>query len=139
MGFFELFAAPKPTPSVVLKNVLGEVLLEIPGRHDLTGANLAGLNLAHVDLSGMSLVGANLEGANLFGGRLVRTSFCRANLRGAEISFADATGADFRQADLTDVAMYRTETISAHFEDSLMSEQSDIPGRKVLGTIRVIS
>jgi uncharacterized protein YjbI with pentapeptide repeats len=75
----------------------------------------------------------------LFGARLIRTSFCRANLRGAEISFADATGADFRQADLTDASMYRAETTLAHFEDSLLSESSDIPGRKVLATMRVIS
>jgi len=31
MGFLsDLFGAPKPVPSVVIKNVLGEVLLEIP-------------------------------------------------------------------------------------------------------------
>jgi hypothetical protein len=44
MGIFDWLAKPKPTPvpSVVLKNVLGEVLLEILGRHDLIGANLAG-------------------------------------------------------------------------------------------------
>jgi uncharacterized protein YjbI with pentapeptide repeats len=139
MGFFDLFTAPKPMPSVVLKNVLGEVLLEIPGRCDLIGATLQGLNLAHVDLSGLSLSGANLEGANLFGARLVRTSFYRANLRRAEISFGDATGADFRHADLTDVAMYHTEIRSARFENSLLSELSDIPGRKVLAAIRVIA
>jgi hypothetical protein len=83
VGIFDWFAKPNPVPSVVLKNVLGEVLLEILGRHDLLGADLRGLDLAHVDLSGMCLDGANLEGANLFGARLVRTSFCRANLSNA--------------------------------------------------------
>jgi uncharacterized protein YjbI with pentapeptide repeats len=69
----------------------------------------------------------------------VKTSFCGANLRGAEISFADPTGADFRQADLADVSMYRTETMLAHFEDSLLNERSDIPGRKVLEIMRMIA
>jgi len=31
MGFFDWFSVPKPPASVVIKNVLGEVLLEIPG------------------------------------------------------------------------------------------------------------
>jgi uncharacterized protein YjbI with pentapeptide repeats len=75
VGFFDWFSAPKPLPCVVLKNVLGDVLLEIPGRRNLIGANLKGLDLADVDLSEMSLFGANLEGANLFGARLYRTDF----------------------------------------------------------------
>jgi uncharacterized protein YjbI with pentapeptide repeats len=49
---------------VIIKHVLGEVLLRIPGRYDLMGVNLKGLNLAHADLSGMSLDGADLPGAN---------------------------------------------------------------------------
>jgi len=69
----------------------------------------------------------------------VKASFCGANLRGAEISFADARGADFRQADLAGVSMYRAETTSAHFEDSLLNERSDIPGRKMFGGMRVIT
>jgi uncharacterized protein YjbI with pentapeptide repeats len=52
---------------------------------------------------------------------------------------SNATGADFRQADLTDAAMYRTETTLAHFEDSLLNERSDIPGRKVLEIMRMIA
>jgi uncharacterized protein YjbI with pentapeptide repeats len=140
VGFFNLlFAKPRPTPSVVLKNVLGEALLEIPGRSDLIGADLTGLNLAHVDLSGLSLFGANLEGANLLGARLIRASFCNANLRGAEISFANAYGADFSNADLTDALMYQTETKLAKFDQASVSEHSDIPGRKFTGSMKMIS
>jgi hypothetical protein len=36
--------------------------VEIPGRHDLVGANLKGLNLAHADLSNVSLWGASVMG-----------------------------------------------------------------------------
>ena len=140
MGFLSsLFAKPKPLPTVVLRNVLGEVLLELPGRPDLTGANLNGLNLAHVDLSGMSLWGANLEGTNLMGARLVRTSFWGANLRGADVSYSDASSAHFQHADLTGASLYRSNVDSARFDESLMDEHTDIPGRRVTGLKRVSS
>jgi uncharacterized protein YjbI with pentapeptide repeats len=132
MHLFNWFAKPKSAPSVVLKNVLGEVLLEIPGRHDLIGANLAGLNLAHVDLSGMCLDGVDLEGANLFGARLVRTSLCRANLSNAELSFSNATGANFRDANLDGCEMYRSETRNACFDGAVISPSSDVPGIRVV-------
>jgi uncharacterized protein YjbI with pentapeptide repeats len=137
MGFFDLFAKPKPMPVVIIRNVLGEEIDRVAG-YDLSGQDLRGRNWSHADLSGRSLDGANCEGINLFGARLVKTSFSRTNLRSAEISFADATGAHFRQADLTDVAMYRTETALARFEDSLLTEHSDIPGRRVTGVTRVV-
>jgi uncharacterized protein YjbI with pentapeptide repeats len=138
MGFFDLFAKPKPMPVLIIRNVLGEEIDRVEG-HDLLGQDLRGRNWSHAELSGQSLDGANCEGINLFGARLVKTSFCRTNLRGSEISFADATGADFRNADLADVAMYRTEISLAHFGGSLLSEHSDIPERKVVVTMRVIS
>jgi uncharacterized protein YjbI with pentapeptide repeats len=139
VGFFDLFAPHKPVPIVIIRNVLGEEIDRVEGAHDLSGQDLRGRNWSHADLSGLSLDGANCEEINLFGARLVKASFCRTNLRHAEISFADATGADFRKADLTDVAMYRTEITSAHFGDSLLSERSDIRGQKVLSTMRVTS
>jgi uncharacterized protein YjbI with pentapeptide repeats len=133
MGFFDLFATPKPTPpGVIIRNVLGEEIDSVEGVWNLENADLRHRQWAHADLSGMSLNSANCEGINLFGARLVKTSFCRANLRGAEISFADATGADFRKADLTDALMYQTETQLAKFDQAIFSQYSDIPGRKVL-------
>jgi Pentapeptide repeats (8 copies) len=131
VNFFGILSKPKPVPCVVIKNVLGQVLLQIPGRYDLIGANLRGLNLAHADLSNMSLDGANWEGINLFGARLVKTSFTRCNLRDAEVSFSDATGANFSNANLDGCKMYRTETSLARFDACLLSESSDIPGMKV--------
>ena len=65
MGLFRCFRCTEAAPCVVIKNVLGEVLLQLPGRYDLMGANLKGLNLAHAALSGMSLDGADCEGINL--------------------------------------------------------------------------
>jgi hypothetical protein len=130
MGFFDLFAPPKPMPVVIIRNVLGEEIDRVEA-HELSGQDLRRRNWSHADLSGLSLDGANCEGINLFGARLVKTSFCRTNLRGAEISFADATGADFRQADLTDVLMYQTETQLAKFDGATISEHSDVPGHKI--------
>jgi uncharacterized protein YjbI with pentapeptide repeats len=91
-----------------------------------------------MDRAGQWLDGADCEGINLFGARLVKTSFARCNLRNAELSFSDAYVAYFRKADLDSCLMYRAETESAQFDQVLISEQSDIPGREVFGTKRVI-
>ena len=81
----------------------------------------------------------NLEGADLMGAQLVRTSFWGANLSGADVSYADCSGADFQRADLTGTSLYRTNVTSARFDDSLMDERTDIPGRRVTGLVRVNS
>jgi hypothetical protein len=127
MGLFDWLASPKPVPTLKIKDVLGRVLLELPGRRDLIGADLSGTNLAHVDLSGMLLDGANLEGANLIGARLVNTSLCHANLRGAEVSFANADGANFFRANLDACLMYRTQVGRAKFGEAKITHDSDIP------------
>jgi uncharacterized protein YjbI with pentapeptide repeats len=138
VGLFDIFAKPKPTPVVIIRNRLGEEIDRVEG-YDLSGQDLRGRNWSHADLSGRSLDGANCEGINLFGARLVKASFCRTNLRGAEISFADATGADFRNADLADALMYQTETQLAKFDQAIISEQSDIPGHKIVGYKQVMA
>jgi uncharacterized protein YjbI with pentapeptide repeats len=143
MRFFDWFSAPKPLPCVVIKNVLGEVLLEIPGRRDLVGANLQNLNLAHADLSDVSLWGAQCDGINLFGARLHRTDFQKASLRGAELAFSYAAGANFRGADLRECSLYRAEIglgrqhSSADFTDALVNEGTDIPERKFFSEWRM--
>ena len=139
----DLFGAPKPVPSVVIKNVLGEVLLEIPGRRDLVGANLQNLNLAHAALSNVSLWRAQCDGINLFAARLYRTDFQKASLRGAELAFSYAAGASFRGADLRECSLYRAETglsrrhSSTDFTDALVNEVTDKPERKVYGERRL--
>ena len=50
-----------------------------------------------------------------------------------------AEGADFRGADLDSCLMYGAETQNTRFDDALLSEKSDIPGRKVFGTTRVLA
>jgi uncharacterized protein YjbI with pentapeptide repeats len=140
VGFLsDLFRTPKSALVVIIRNRIGEEIDRVEGVRDLWNQDLRGRQWAHAELSGLSLQGANCEGINLLGARLVRTSFYGANLKSAEISFADASGADFKKADLTDATMYRTETWHAKFDDALLSEQSDIPGRKVFRTMRVIS
>ena len=98
----------------------------------LTNAGLRHRHWPHADLSGMSLGGANCERINLVGARLVTTSFSRGNLCNAELLFSDATGADFRSADLDGCLMCRSETMDACFDRSVLSEQNDIPGVRVV-------
>ena len=61
MGFFDLFAAPKPAPVVIIRNILGEQI-ELVNTRDLAGQDLRGRNWSHAELSGLSLAGANREG-----------------------------------------------------------------------------
>jgi uncharacterized protein YjbI with pentapeptide repeats len=123
------FSSTKPQPRFLVKNVLGEVIDELPV-WDLAGQCLRGKQWPHADLSGLSLDGADCSGINLFGARLVKTSFSRCNLRDAEVSFSDATGANFSNANLEGCLMYRSETSLAHFDGAVFSERSDIPGLK---------
>jgi uncharacterized protein YjbI with pentapeptide repeats len=132
MGLFHWFSTPKPMPVVIINNVLGEVLLQIPGRWDLIGANLKGLDLAHADLSGMFLDGADMSGANLFGARCVGTSFARCKMLGVELSFSNCTSADFQGSNLDGCLMYRSETTLARFDGAVLSESSDVPGIKLV-------
>lgn len=122
-----IFGKPKPSPVVIIRNRLGEEIDRVEGVRDLWGQDLRGRQWQHADLRGMILDGANLEGANLFGARLVNTSFCRANLRGAEVSFAKADGANFFRANLDGCLMYRTEVRNACFDDTKITDDSDVP------------
>ena len=124
-------APPKPQPRFLVKNVLGEIIDELPVQ-DLAGQCLCGKQWPHADLSGLSLDGADCSGINLFGARLVRTSFCRCSLVGAELSFSDATGADFSQANMDGCLLYRAETRGANFDQTIISPASDIPGMRVV-------
>jgi uncharacterized protein YjbI with pentapeptide repeats len=132
VSFFSMFCKAKPTPFVVIKNVLGEEIDRVEGVWDLINADLRGRQWPHADLSGLSLDGANCELINLFGSRLVRASFCRANLQKAELSFSDATGANFGDANLEGCMMYRSETKLARLDGAVLNENSDIPGRRLV-------
>jgi uncharacterized protein YjbI with pentapeptide repeats len=76
------------------------------------------------DLSGTNMIGADLRGASLRPCRLV----------GCDLSYASVSQCDFSQSDLRGCLMWRTETQHAIFRDALLSEETDIPGLKMLGT-----
>jgi uncharacterized protein YjbI with pentapeptide repeats len=131
------FAAPKPAPVVIIRNVLGEQIDVVYAR-ELSGQDLRGRQWAHADLSGLSLYGAQCDGINLFGSRLYRTDFQKASLRGAELAFSYAAGATFRGSDMRGCSLYRAEIgvrrsrhASADFTDALVDEATDIPEQKV--------
>ena len=139
MGIFDLFANPKPTPVVIIRNVLGEEIDRVEGAYDLVRQDLRNRDWRHAQLSGLVLDGADLSGSNLLGAQLKKSSLSHAILRGTELSYADAEGADFRWADLSGCLMFRTETKSARFDQAIFSVDSDMPGLKVLATMRVFA
>jgi hypothetical protein len=138
MGFLSNpFGSPKPTPVVIIYNVLHEEIDRVQGVWDLSGV------WRHADLSGLSFYRAQCDGINLFGARLYRTDFQKASLRGAELAFSYAAGANFRGADLRECSLYRAEIglgrrhSSADFTDALVNEATDIPEHKVFGERRL--
>jgi uncharacterized protein YjbI with pentapeptide repeats len=146
VSFFSKFSKPKPAPVVIIYNVLHEEIDRVVGAWDLVGQDLRGKQWAHAELSDLSLYGAQCDGINLLGARLHRTDFQKASLRGAELAFSYAAGANFRGSDMRGCSLYRAEIgqrrsrhVSADFTDALLDESTDIPGRKVLGAMRVIA
>jgi Pentapeptide repeats (8 copies) len=121
----------KISPKTVIKNVLGETLLEVPAR-DLWGKDvkwLRGKDLSYAVLRGQWLDGADLENVILFGADLRQCSFRGCNLRHANLAYNLIDGARFDLADLDDADLIHTSGIrSASFEGSIISQDSTIPG-----------
>jgi uncharacterized protein YjbI with pentapeptide repeats len=143
MGFLSsLFGEPKPVPppTVVIKNVLGETLLEVPLR-DLVGSTcLRGKDLSHAFLQGQWLDGADLENVNLFGADLRNCSFARCSLKNANLAYALIAGAQFDHANLEGADLGNAIGVQrASFRNALLSQETTIPGRRVTGTVRVVA
>ena len=97
MGFLSsLFGEPKPVPppTVVIKNVVGETLIELQVR-DLADIDLSNLDLRHASLRGLVLWNVNLENSNLLGADARGASFQKCNLKGVELSFSNCASAEF--------------------------------------------
>lgn len=135
-----IFGSPRPQPKNIIKNVLGETLLEVPVR-DLVGSTcLRGKDLSHASLRGEWFDGADLENANLFGADLRGCSFARCNLKNANLAYALVAGARFDRANLDAVDLGNAVGVErASFRDALLSQLSNIPGRKVTGIMRVVA
>jgi Pentapeptide repeats (8 copies) len=138
MGFFDWFSAPKPAPVVIIRNILGEQI-DVVNARELWGQMLRNRDWRHVNLERVCLQGSDLTGTNMLGANLKNASLRNCILIGCEISYADASGCDFSGADMAGCLLYRSETRRARFDNVLLSEHSDIPGRKVFRTMRVLT
>jgi hypothetical protein len=124
----DLFGQPRPQPKTVIKNVLGETLLEVPAR-DLVGATcLRGKDLSHAVLRGQWLDGADLENVILFGADLTNCSFARCNLKNANLAYARIEGCTFRKADLEGADLLYTDIKRARFDGAMIGPTTTIPG-----------
>ena len=93
------------------------------------------------------LPGANCEGIVLIGTRLDRTDFSHACLHNADMYLSSALGARFCYADMRGASLYKAETgwpltrryPCADFTGALIDESADVPGRKIIGSTRVIA
>jgi uncharacterized protein YjbI with pentapeptide repeats len=73
------------------------------------------------------MLGADLRGASLINCTLI----------GYEISYADSTGCDFSGSIMVGSLLDRPETQGAKFHNVVLSEESDVPKKKVFETVRV--
>jgi uncharacterized protein YjbI with pentapeptide repeats len=123
------FSKPKrPQYKTVIRNVLQEVLLEVPSR-DLVGLTcLRGKDLSHADLRNQWLDRSDLEDTNLFGADLRGCSFARCNLRNANLAYARIEGANFRLANLDGIDLLHTKIESARLDGAIITSSSSIPG-----------
>jgi uncharacterized protein YjbI with pentapeptide repeats len=129
VGFLsDLFGSPRPQPKTLIKNVLGETLLEVPVR-DLVGSTcLRGKDLSHAVLRGQWLDGADLRDTNFLGADLRGTSFYCCDLRNACLAYALISGARFDKADLDGADLLYTDVKRARFDGAIISNTSTIPG-----------
>jgi uncharacterized protein YjbI with pentapeptide repeats len=128
-----IFGSPqRPQPTTVIKDVLGNVMLEVPVRNFAGSSCLRGKDLSHVDLRGHSFYGANLENVNLFGADLRNCSFTYCNLKDANLAYALIDGADFRRADLDGADLLHTRVRLQQLDEAIITPTSAIPGIKVV-------
>jgi len=134
MGFLaNIFGSPqRPQPTTVIKDVLGNVILEVPVRNFVGSTCLCGKDLAHADLRGQCFYGSDLENINLFGADLRNCSFAYCNLKNANLAYALIDGADFRRADLDGADLLHTKVRLQQLDDAIITPASTIPRIRVV-------
>jgi uncharacterized protein YjbI with pentapeptide repeats len=134
MGFpANLFGVTRPQPKTVIKNVLGETILEVPVRDLARSTCLREKDLSHAVLRDQWLDGADLENVILFGADLTNCSFARCNLKNATLAYARIEGASFRQAALEGANLLYTDIKRARLDGATISPTTTIPGIHACG------
>ena len=133
MGFLaNIFHSPRPQTKTVIKNVLGETLIELPLR-DLVGSTcLRGKDLSHASLQGRCFFGADLEGTILFGADLRDCNFSRCSLKNANLAYALLDGASFHRANLDGADLLHTNVRLSRLHEAIITPETTIPGLKVV-------
>ena len=126
------FSKPKPVHVLIIPNVLGEPLLEVPFRDLIYSTCLRGKNLAFADLRGKCLYGSDLERTVLFGADLRDCNFSRCNLKNANLAYARLDGASFHRANLDGTDLLHTNVKLSRLYGAIITPESTIPGVKVV-------
>jgi uncharacterized protein YjbI with pentapeptide repeats len=127
------FAKPKPSPpGVIVRNVLGEQILEIPLRELAGSTCLRGKDLSHADLRGQSFWSADLEETILFGADVRGCDFSYCNLKNANLAYALLDGASFHRANLDGTDLLHTSIKLSRLDGAIITPESTIPGVKVV-------
>ena len=138
VGFLsDIFGSPqRPQSTTVIKDVLGNVILEVPVRNFEGSTCLREIDLSHADLRGHSFYGADLESVVLLGADLRGCGFAYCNLKNANLAYALIDGAGFRRADLDGADLLHTKVKLQQLDDANITPASTIAGIKVVYTKR---
>ena len=108
--------------------------------YGISRANVFAESSGHTQICPDSgLDGADLSGANLFGARCVGTSFAHCKMSNTTLAYALVAGARFDNATLDGDLGNAIGVQRASFRNALLSQETTIPGRRVIGTMRVVA
>jgi len=135
MGFLEsIFGSPRlqPPATTVIKDVLGNTILEVPVRNFTGSTCLRGKDLSHAKLSGHQFFGADLENTILLGADVTNCDFSYCILKNANLAYAKVDGAKFRRTDLDGADLMHTNLRLTQLDQAIITPASTIPGVKIV-------
>jgi uncharacterized protein YjbI with pentapeptide repeats len=103
-----------------------EIVTQVVGKRNLSGADLSDADLSDADLHGANLSDADLSdadlrGAKLFTANLRGAKLFTANLSGAKLIAANLSNADLSNADLSNANLFSADLFSADLSGANLS------------------
>jgi uncharacterized protein YjbI with pentapeptide repeats len=129
------FSTPTLQHKLVVKNVLNEVIAELPFR-DFVDRDLRGNDFSHANFQGARFIGCNCRNVNFIGSDLRNATFWRCDLSSACLAYARVQGIKFEQSDLSGVDLANAFGLrQTSFRRVLISPSSTIPAIRSTGLL----
>jgi hypothetical protein len=123
------------SPVIEIKNVLGEIIIRIPGR-DLSRKDFRGLCFDGAVLDGFEFWGSVFDGCSMVGVRASRTSFRHCSMKDVDLSSSRLEKSLFACAHLEGASLHKSNISKASFEGAWVSSETAIPDEPGTGRCR---